>query len=94
MAKASRVAARTAKKMASMEECIQRIELMLEAMMTKKQQEQFEALLADMEAEDEIVVPISRTQREADKIHATMSTPGGEVEVTLEDGEDVQPESA
>lgn len=92
MTKASRVAVRTARKMASMEERIQRIELMLEAIMTKKQREQFDALLAEMEAENEVITPSSRTQREADKIHATMSTPGGDVEVTLED-DDAQSEA-
>lgn len=52
MAKASRVAARTQKKLVSVDERLTRIELMLEAMMTAKQRERFDTLLADLEADE------------------------------------------
>lgn len=51
MAKASRVAARQVKALKSVEERLEMIELMLEAIMTKKQREQFEALVSELDEE-------------------------------------------
>lgn len=79
MAKASRVAARTAKKIQSLDERIERIELMLEVMLTKKQREALDALMADMEADDnddgEVEVPA---------IVRNVATIHGDMEVMLE----------
>ena len=62
MAKASRVAARTAKTMLSMEARMERLELMLEAMMTAKQRANLEALLAEDEPSVEVVVTVNGTE--------------------------------
>lgn len=71
MAKASRVAARTAKKIQSLDERLERIELMLEVMLTKKQRADVDALMAEVDDEEPKPEPTAIEQQVA-AIHEAM----------------------
>ncbi len=66
MAKASRVAARTAKTMLIMEQRMARLELMLEVMMTAKQRANFEALLPDEQVMEPVTANGSQPEPETE----------------------------
>ena len=68
MAKASRIAARTAKSMQTVDRRLERIELMLEVMMTPKQQERLEALLKELEPEP-VALEISAPEPTAGEVN-------------------------
>jgi hypothetical protein len=87
MAKASNVAAKTAKRLLILEERAERIEMMLEVMLTKKQRADLDALLADMEADEDVPEPA------APAIVKEVATIHGDMEVLLE-ARDGEPEKA